>query len=353
MVGEISTIAMIDVLLRGMAISLDLLLLGHLLSLRRWSPVVVAGGLFCATIPAKLVVSSPVLAAALAPWTIVLLPVAESHTVFFWWFALALFDDRFRWRRLHFAPFVVVALAWAAAALPAVSILAADVAIRLLSIALLLHILSLAVREFDGDLVDERRKFRVAIAVAIPMTALTMTASDLYSIWRPVDAWLGVVYAATTLFLCYVFVLWLTGIKERILLPEFEEQTATDEVLSPADRLDLAKLRRLVDQGICLEPGLSIGTLAERMSLPEHRLRRIINRGLGYRNFAAFLNDHRIEEAKKRLADPALAREQIIQHAYGLGYASLAPFNRAFRERVGVSPSEYRHAALGQQVEAA
>jgi AraC-like DNA-binding protein len=41
-----------------------------------------------------------------------------------------------------------------------------------------------------------------------------------------------------------------------------------------------------------------------------------------------------------------MAREQIIQHAFSLGYASLAPFNRAFRERVGVSPTEYREGAL-------
>ena len=57
-----------------------------------------------------------------------------------------------------------------------------------------------------------------------------------------------------------------------------------------------------------------------------------------------------IEEAKRRLADPKMAREQIVSHAFSLGYASLAPFNRAFRERVGISPTEYREQVLSDAV---
>jgi AraC-like DNA-binding protein len=81
-----------------------------------------------------------------------------------------------------------------------------------------------------------------------------------------------------------------------------------------------------------------------------HLLRRLINKGLGYRNFAAFLNDHRITEARQRLADPKQAREQISAIAFGLGYASLAPFNRAFRELTGVTPTDYRAQALARHI---
>jgi AraC-like DNA-binding protein len=80
-------------------------------------------------------------------------------------------------------------------------------------------------------------------------------------------------------------------------------------------------------------------------------VRRLIAKGLGYRNFAAFVNEHRIAEAKRILADPARAREQIASVAYGLGYASLPPFNKAFRQQTGVSPSEYREQELVRVVE--
>ena len=101
-----------------------------------------------------------------------------------------------------------------------------------------------------------------------------------------------------------------------------------------------------MNEGIYLNSGLTIGELANRMNMPEHRLRRLINKGLGYRNFAAFINDHRIEEARRRLSEPETAREQITSLAFDLGYSSLAPFNRAFRERMGMSPSQYREKAL-------
>jgi hypothetical protein len=40
------------------------------------------------------------------------------------------------------------------------------------------------------------------------------------------------------------------------------------------------------------------------MGLPEYRLRRLINQGLGHGNFNAFVNHYRIEDAKTTLADP-------------------------------------------------
>ena len=82
------------------------------------------------------------------------------------------------------------------------------------------------------------------------------------------------------------------------------------------------------------------------MNLPEHRLRKLINGALGYRNFAAFVNDYRIAEAKRRLATPDFVHTQITSLAFDLGYGSLAPFNSAFKERAGLSPSEYREQVL-------
>jgi AraC-like DNA-binding protein len=110
--------------------------------------------------------------------------------------------------------------------------------------------------------------------------------------------------------------------------------------------VELGRLRAAIAAGVCLEPDLSLGTLAERLKVPEHRLRRLINKGLGYRNFAAFVNDHRVSQAKRILADPENSRQQIVAVAFELGYASLAPFNRAFRQLTGMTPSEYRAQAL-------
>ena len=93
--------------------------------------------------------------------------------------------------------------------------------------------------------------------------------------------------------------------------------------------------------------GLTISRLAEELGAPEHRLRRLINQRLGHRNFADFLNAHRIEAAKRHLADPEQAHSTVAAIAFGLGYGSLGPFNRAFRAATGATPTEWRRQALG------
>ena len=101
-----------------------------------------------------------------------------------------------------------------------------------------------------------------------------------------------------------------------------------------------------MDEGLYLSPGLTIGSLANMLELPEHRLRKLINNGMGYRNFAGFLNDYRIDEARRRLASAEFVNRQITTLAFDVGFGSLAPFNRAFRDRTGMSPTEYREKML-------
>jgi AraC-like DNA-binding protein len=112
------------------------------------------------------------------------------------------------------------------------------------------------------------------------------------------------------------------------------------------DQLLLTRLREaLHGQGLWRQEGLTIGALAAALGAPEHHLRRLINEGLGYRNFTAFINERRIEAAKQMLADPTQARTTIASVAYDVGFSSLGPFNRVFRETTGQTPTAWRKAA--------
>jgi AraC-like DNA-binding protein len=86
--------------------------------------------------------------------------------------------------------------------------------------------------------------------------------------------------------------------------------------------------------------------LAARLGEQEYRLRRVINRAMGHRNFAQFLNSYRLAEVKQALADPAQREVPILTIALDAGFGSLGPFNRAFREAEGMTPSEYRSRTL-------
>ena len=96
------------------------------------------------------------------------------------------------------------------------------------------------------------------------------------------------------------------------------------------------------EQHLYAEHGLTITQLAARLNEKEYRVRKVINGSMGYRNFSQFLNHFRIREATRRLIDAETRRLPVLTIAIDVGYASLAPFNKAFKAAHGVTPTEYR-----------
>lgn len=90
------------------------------------------------------------------------------------------------------------------------------------------------------------------------------------------------------------------------------------------------------------EAGLTISMLAKKLNLPEYRLRAFIHKQLGYRNFNAMLHKYRIEDASEALADRDNPNVPVLTIALSVGYQSITPFNNAFRQIMGATPSEYR-----------
>lgn len=97
------------------------------------------------------------------------------------------------------------------------------------------------------------------------------------------------------------------------------------------------------------EAGLTISMLAKKLNLPEYRLRAFIHKQLGYRNFNAMLHKYRIEDASEALADKDKPGVPVLTIALSVGYQSITPFNNAFRQIMGVTPSEYRKREIKAQ----
>jgi AraC-like DNA-binding protein len=106
----------------------------------------------------------------------------------------------------------------------------------------------------------------------------------------------------------------------------------------------LARLAEVMRGGLYRQRGLTLRAIADKVGLPEYRLRRIIHGELGFQNFNAFLHSYRIHDACAQLSDPALRRTPILTIALDAGYQSVNTFNRAFRDVMGVTPSAYRAA---------
>lgn len=99
------------------------------------------------------------------------------------------------------------------------------------------------------------------------------------------------------------------------------------------------------------EAGLTIAVLAQKLGMPEYRLRSFIHKELGYRNFNAMLHVYRVDEACAILADSQQSHLPVLTVALSVGYQSITPFNNAFRELKGVTPSEFRKRASATSVE--
>lgn len=111
-----------------------------------------------------------------------------------------------------------------------------------------------------------------------------------------------------------------------------------------ADRALAARLAHIVTtEELAARPDLRIGDVAARLREPEHRVSQAVVAALGFANFNRWINHHRIARARDMLADPH-ERRSILEIAYACGFASLGPFNRAFRDETGTTPRAFRAA---------
>jgi AraC-like DNA-binding protein len=346
----------IDILLRGMTSgALLLLAIGFAArgpgTWRRWF-----GAAFAAATSCYLIVTSNEIARAIG-WAFAPAQVLSiSAPVLFWWFSLALFDDRFRWRWPLLAPFLLILPAMAAHMITGRAGPYWTAALFLLQATMLFvygHAMWAALRNLNDDLVEGRRRFRIVFSIVIAVTGLIITYVEATTNFATPPLALRLFQASAILLLTFSFGAWLTATRAELLdgpaVPAGAApiHNAPASTVRAADRPAFETLTRLMDEGVYREEGLTVAGLAAKVGVPEHQLRALINGQLGHRNFSAFLNARRIEDAKAALADAGQARRQILQIALDLGYGSIAPFNRAFKEATGQTPTEYRKRALG------
>lgn len=121
--------------------------------------------------------------------------------------------------------------------------------------------------------------------------------------------------------------------------------SAAPLALDAQEHQQLARLRALMsEQQAFRDPQLTLSRLAQRLDLPEHRLRRLIHEGEGEGHFSGYLNRWRIGAVKAALADPARQDDTVLSLATEAGYNSLSVFNRAFKAAEGCTPSAFRAA---------
>ena len=95
-------------------------------------------------------------------------------------------------------------------------------------------------------------------------------------------------------------------------------------------------------------PNIKLANFAAALGEQDYKVTQCITGFLGYRNFNHLINSHRINYAKQALADLDNKRRPILSIAFDCGFNSLGPFNRAFKQQVGMTPRQFRSAAINQ-----
>lgn len=327
------TALFVDGALRGAAAGL-LVLLAYLFA-RDWRRTLTArlGALLSISGVAYLVLPTLSPDQDLAWWRVPIQLMSLAAPGLFWLLAISWFNDDYALRRrdvgVVLASAALGGIANYAYLIWTVRLLPIGALWRVSAVALIVTGIVVSLRGRGSDLIEARRRVRLALSLAIGVVILWIVLAELpLKGWPPPLGW-----------------------RDPALLAPPAKAANTEPPRPEADdSVLLARLQaEMTRERLYRRDGLTITAVAARLGVPEYRLRRAINRGLGERNFNAYLNGFRLTEVREALADPAQRETPILTIALDAGFGSLAPFNRAFRLAEQCTPSEYRQLRLASR----
>jgi AraC-like DNA-binding protein len=204
-------------------------------------------------------------------------------------------------------------------------------------------------RSREGDLVERRRRIRPILVCVVALYVIVIAVTELSGPPGMPRGSLKQIVASGSVVAVFAFCAVLLRMRQADMFATRPAPPAASKLAPTAGDDPLADrlLAFIETHKPHRDENLSIAKLAGLLGEQEYRLRRTINGQLGHRNFSAFLNGYRLAEVKAALADPAQAAVPIITIALDAGFGSLGPFNRAFREAEGMTPSEFRTRRAG------
>jgi AraC-like DNA-binding protein len=194
----------------------------------------------------------------------------------------------------------------------------------------------------EGDLVETRRRLRPRIVAAVGIYVILIAIVEIAVYNYDAPRWIARSVGSSVALITLLFCAAMFGMRQTDLFGAPTKPSSTTPPLPVDEALTNKLLHHMQNDLPHRDEAITIAKLAAQLGEQEYRLRRHINGAMGYRNFAAFLNGYRLAEVKSALADASQKDVPIITIALDAGFGSLGPFNRAFREAEGMTPSEFR-----------
>jgi AraC-like DNA-binding protein len=304
-------------------------------------------------------------------WRVLEIPLnllTAATPLAFWLLSKALFEEKFRWKWIYVLVYVVCVAAGTAGHYITFGdfrgmihwFMRSDVAydamglIPLILINSVLVVLAVydALRDWRVDLVESRRRARMVSVLIAGIVILGITAVEFLGLGTPRSSLAGAVISGLFFILILgICVRYLGFGREQPVQPAYDlfpsqtpEEVSVEDGAHGAVVIDELKQLMVVEK-VYREEGFTIRRLADKLHIREYQLRRLINGHLGFRNFNSFLNQYRIEEVARQLVAPETRHLPVLSIALDMGYRSLSPFNKAFKEIKGMTPTEWRQLA--------
>lgn len=132
------------------------------------------------------------------------------------------------------------------------------------------------------------------------------------------------------------------------------QKSKDNETLSRTATLDIDRMSRIAEklrhamqrERLFCENELSLNQLSSAINVSENHISETLSQHLGV-NFFSFINQYRVEEAKKLLTNTS---QSIIDISLESGFNSRSTFNSAFKKAEGVTPTAYRKQSDNQNI---
>lgn len=150
-------------------------------------------------------------------------------------------------------------------------------------------------------------------------------------------------------FMLLFFVLGYYAVQQNAIFPtkDWQNEPKKDEPKTPrvpADKRAILKtelLELMEREKLFCNNNLTLPELAERLAASTNAISELINTEFG-ENFYDFVNKYRLEESKRLLQNPDYEHYTILAIAYEAGFNSKTTFNTVFKNKMGITPSEFR-----------
>jgi AraC-like DNA-binding protein len=138
-------------------------------------------------------------------------------------------------------------------------------------------------------------------------------------------------------------------VTESDSVPQKEKYQKSSLDSEQAVQLAVLLTEKMQENSLYLDSQLTLPQLASAIATTPHYLSQAINGHLG-KNFFDFVNEYRIEEAKRRIGAVEKGRMNVLAIALDSGFSSKSAFYTAFKRHTGMTPGEYKQQIVAEPV---